>query len=170
MKAVMFHDRGSSQEQSERQRRHRRAGDVHDGRLSNQSRKLPQPRLANDAEGSGTIVPIPRRRWCNQGDFKFGRAIRIAEFCQAPGKRKHDRFDATDTRSKKVRVNEEPHSRSFGVAVGVACVAEESATADPAGRPTRSTAIRTASIVAAIFRSGDHIWMCANAARATDCK
>ena len=109
MEAVVFDDERFSRKQAQRQRRESRAGDVEDIARANEAPELKQAWLANDAERKRAVIEIFCWFLRHQNDFEFAGAIRIAELGKAASKRKDDGLNATNTRGKKVRIDQQLH-------------------------------------------------------------
>lgn len=77
---------------------------------ANEPPELKETRPADDAEWKRAVVVIFRRFLRHQGDFKFARAVRIAQFGEPAGERKNNGLDTTDTRGEKVRIDEQLHA------------------------------------------------------------
>ena len=57
-----------------------------------------------------TVLVAPWRSLRDKRNFELLSPIRIAQFGEAPRKRKNNRLDATDTRREEVRINKQLHS------------------------------------------------------------
>lgn len=90
-----------------------RAGNMNDIGRANQPPEVKKARLANHREWQRGIIEISSWRLRHQGNFEFVDAVRVAQLSQTTTQRLNDGFDSTDTRRKKVRVNQELHGRFF---------------------------------------------------------
>ena len=157
LKAVVLDDQRLAPEQCEIQGRDRRPGKMDNVGVSNELQEMQKSRFANYAKWLRTIFKASSGSLRGERDFELRRAVRIAKGGQASGKRKHNGLDAADAGRKEVGIDEQLHSRNFVVVAGEDREAAGSSSSAGRRRPVRLTAIRMASTVAAMLRSGDHV-------------
>src|SRR5271163_1189382 len=110
---MVLHDRRPPPQKAKEQRSERRACHVNDIRAADQPPQLRKARLPHRPEWERAIVEPLRRSLRDERDFKFRDSRHVAKFAEASRQRKNDGLHAADARCKKMRIDQQPDTRTL---------------------------------------------------------